>query len=71
MLIDTLEAMLAGVTRKQIEALSPIRRMRLTQALRYLADIADPSKPADPRSGPLARLRDGERAENCTLPGHE
>jgi hypothetical protein len=63
--LDKIEAMIAGVTRDEIQALSPNRRQRLTQALRYLADLADPSKPADPRSGPLARLRDGERAENC------
>jgi hypothetical protein len=65
MLIDTLEALLEGITREQIASWSPVRRMRLTQALRYLADLADPSKPAEPRSGPLARLRAGERAENC------
>jgi hypothetical protein len=69
--LATIEALIEGITREQVEAMPPIRRQRLTQALRYLADLADPSRPADPRSGALASLRDGERPEDCTLPGHE
>lgn len=71
MTIATIEALIAGVTREQLEALSPLRRMRLAQMLRHVATLADPSKPANPRAGALARLRDGETAEDCTLPGHE
>jgi hypothetical protein len=69
--IDKIEALIAGVTREQIQQLSPIRRQRLTQALRYIADMADPSQKADPRSGALGQLRDGERAEDCDLPAHK
>ena len=69
--LSKIEALIAGVTRDEIRAMSPVHRMRLVQALRYLADLADPQKDSDPRAGALARLRDGERAEDCTLPGHE
>jgi hypothetical protein len=63
--IATLEALLEVVTKEQLEALSPIRRMRLAQTLTYVAGLADPRKPPDPRSGPLALLHAGERSENC------
>jgi hypothetical protein len=65
MTIATIEALLACVSQEQLQVLSPVRRMRLAQILRHVATMADPSKPADPREGALARLRDGERAENC------
>jgi hypothetical protein len=63
--LEHLEAMAEGITREDLEALTPIRRVRLAQLLRHLATLADPTRPADPRAGALARLRDGERAENC------
>jgi hypothetical protein len=66
--LDKIDALVAGVTRAEIEALPPTHRMRLAQALRHVADLADPAKPAGQRSGALARLQDGERAEDCTLP---
>jgi hypothetical protein len=69
--IDKVEALIAIISRAEIQQLSPIRRQRLTQALRYLADMADTAKKADPRSGALAQLRDGERAEDGDLTGHK
>ena len=69
--LDKIDALVAGVARAEIEAMPPARRQRLAQALRHVADLADPPKPDAPKEGTLARLQSGERAEDCTLPGHE
>jgi hypothetical protein len=62
--IQKLDAMMSGVTRSEIEQLSPAHRQRLAQVLRHIADLADPpKKPDTPSSGVLCDLDDGYRSE--------
>jgi hypothetical protein len=63
-LIEQIEALVAAASKDEIQALPPIRRQRLTQALRYLADQIDPAKDSDPRASALAGIQGGERAED-------
>lgn len=58
--IDKAAALLAGITKAEIEALPPAHRERLAQALRRVADLADPPPPP-PKEGVLACLNRGER----------
>jgi hypothetical protein len=62
-----LEALVGAITREDFSKLPPAQRKHLAQLLRFIADLADPPKPA-PEPGPLALLSNGERAENCALP---
>jgi hypothetical protein len=65
-IIDKLNAMLAGMTRADIEALPPAQRERLAQLLRHLANIADPPARRTveiPKGGVLGDLGNGGRAE--------
>jgi len=62
--IHKIEDILSGVARSDIEKLNPAHRQRLAQALRHIADIADPpATPAEPEPGVLADLRDGQQLE--------
>jgi hypothetical protein len=58
--VDKAAALLAGITRAEVEALPPAHRQRLAQALRRVADFCDPPA-ALPKEGVLARLGQGER----------
>jgi hypothetical protein len=61
--IDTIDGLLAGITRRDIEMLEPALAKRLALALRRIADLADPpNTPRAPKSGVLADLRNGNRA---------
>lgn len=61
--LQKVEGLLAGITRSDIERMRPAYRRRFAQALRRVAEIADPQpKPEPPKAGVLARLHDGERA---------
>jgi hypothetical protein len=62
--IERIDALLAGITKADIEAMEPAVRRRLAKALRRLADLADPpAKPEEPKAGVLADLKDGQRVE--------
>ena len=62
LLIDKLDALLNGITRRDIESLTPEQRKRLALALRRIADIADRPERAKPKVGVLYDLNRGERA---------
>ena len=61
--IEKIDALMAGVTRADIQRMPPTHRQRLAQVLRYIADLADPPKAHSPKVGVLAELRDGQRVE--------
>jgi hypothetical protein len=63
--IHKIDDILSGVARSDIEKLNPAHRQWLAQALRHIADIADPppATPAEPEAGVLADLRDGQQLE--------
>ena len=61
--IEKIDALMAGVTRADIQRMPPAHRQRLAQVLRYIADLADPPKAHSPKAGVLAELRDGQRGE--------
>jgi hypothetical protein len=61
--IEKIDALMAGVTRADIERMPPAHRQRLAQVLRYIAHLADPPKVHSPKAGVLAELRDGQRVE--------
>jgi hypothetical protein len=63
LIIEKVDALLSGVTRKDIEHLAPEQRRRLAAALRHIADLADPPKVEQPKAGVLADLHRGVRAE--------
>jgi hypothetical protein len=45
--IVKIDALLAGITTADIENLPPVHRQRLAQALRRIADMADPPPKAE------------------------
>jgi hypothetical protein len=57
------DALVAGVTKAEIQRMPPAHRQRLAQVLRYIADLADPARCA-PRLDFLvsihARVRAGD-----------
>ena len=62
--IDKIDALLAGISKANIVGMPPANRRRLAQALRHVADLADPpQRPEPPRSGILADLKSGARTE--------
>jgi hypothetical protein len=62
--IDRIDALLAGITKADIQAMPSALRRRLAQALRRIADLADPlAKPAEADVGVLADLKDGQQIE--------
>lgn len=61
--IDRIDAVLAGITKADIEALRPEFRCRIARALRRVADLADAPKTEAPKVGVLADLGDGHRTE--------
>jgi hypothetical protein len=61
--IEKIDALMAGVTRADIQRMPPTHRQRLAQVLRHVADLADPPKVHSPKAGVLAQLRDGQRGE--------
>jgi hypothetical protein len=62
-LAQKVEALLHGVTRRDLERMKPEQRRKLALALRRIADIADPpAYSAPPKSGVLCALYSGERA---------
>jgi hypothetical protein len=61
--IEKIDALMAGVTRADIQRMPPAHRQRLAQVLRHIADLADPPKTHNPDSGVLGELRDGHRVE--------
>jgi hypothetical protein len=61
--IEKIDALVAGVTRADIQRMPPAHRQRLAQVLRHIADLADPPRPQSPGAGVLAELRDGQRVE--------
>jgi hypothetical protein len=56
-LIEKIDALIAGLSKNDLERMPPLHRQRLAQALRRVADLADP--PAPPPSGVLSELEDG------------
>jgi hypothetical protein len=55
-----------GLTRADIEKMPPANRRRLAQALRHIANIADPPPKRTveiPKAGILGDLRNGAREE--------
>jgi hypothetical protein len=57
------EALLHGLTRRDLEKMKPEQRKNLAAALRRIADLADPpALPAMPKSGVLFDLHRGNRA---------
>jgi hypothetical protein len=63
LIIEKVDALLSSVTRADIEHLAPAQRRRLAAVLRHIANLADPPKQEQPKSGVLADLRRGVRAE--------
>jgi hypothetical protein len=64
MAIDRIDALLGGITRADIQAMPPALSRRLAQALRRIADLADPpTKAAEADVGVLADLKYGQRIE--------
>jgi hypothetical protein len=61
--IEKIDALMAGVTRADIQRMPPAHRQRLAHVLRYIADLADPPKANGPNAGVLAELKDGQRVE--------
>jgi hypothetical protein len=60
--MDKIDGLMAGLSRNDIERMSPVARQRLAQALRRVANLCDPPPPPPAqRSGVLAALKDGER----------
>ena len=60
MAIHRIDALLAGITGADIEAMEPALRRRLAKALRRVADLADPpAKPEEAKAGVLADLGGG------------
>lgn len=66
LLIHKIDALLSGVTRRDVEHLNPAQRQRLAFVLRAIADLADPPYKASPkpakseaRSGVLYALKAG------------
>jgi hypothetical protein len=55
--IDKVDALLTGITKAEIEAMSPDLRRRLALALRRVADLADPPP------GIRQELGDGKRSD--------
>jgi hypothetical protein len=62
LIVEKLDALLNGLTRRDIERLTPEQRKRLALALRRIADIADRPERAKPKVGVLYDLGRGERA---------
>jgi hypothetical protein len=59
--LTKIDALVAGVTRAEIQALPPAHGQRLAQVLRHIADVADPpKKPERLKTGVLADLRGGQ-----------
>jgi hypothetical protein len=54
--IEKIDALISGVTRDDIKKMPPAPRQRLAQALRYIADLADPPRSDAPKAGVLAHL---------------
>jgi hypothetical protein len=47
--VEKIDALVAGITRDEIQRLPPAHRLRLAQALRHVADLCDPpAKAAEP-----------------------
>lgn len=68
LLIHKIDALLSGVTRRDVEHLNPAQRQRLAFVLRSIADLADPPHErflpkAEPRSGVLSDLKN---SANCS-----
>jgi hypothetical protein len=64
LIVEKIDALLNGVTRKDIEHLRPAQRQRLAAVLRHIANLADPpQKPEEPKTGVLFDLRDGRGAQ--------
>jgi hypothetical protein len=64
--ISKIDGLLAGITKADIEQMPPAHRQRLAVALRYIAEIADPSPigvTTMPKTGILNDLNNGVRAE--------
>jgi hypothetical protein len=63
-LVGKIDALMSGITRADTEKMPPAHRLRIAEALRRVAEIADPApRPEVPRAGVLADLRDGQRVE--------
>ena len=63
LLIEKIDALLAGVTRSEVEHLAPAQRQRLAFVLRHIANLADPPNADAPKAGILADLKRGVRSE--------
>jgi len=52
--IEKIDALVAGISRDEIQRMPPVHRQRLAQALRYVADLCDPpTKAAEPPKAAL------------------
>jgi hypothetical protein len=61
---NKIAALLTGLTRNQVEAVSPIARQQLADQCKRIAALSEPSPPAATvKAGVLSRLKDWERSE--------
>jgi hypothetical protein len=58
--LGKIDALIAGITRDDVQKMPQAHRQRLAQALRYVADLCDPPA-SPPSSGVLAALRENPR----------
>jgi hypothetical protein len=59
---DKIEGLMTAVTQSELDAMAPAARRRFADLCRHMADRAEPRRGA-PKSGVLARLKEGERAQ--------
>lgn len=61
-LANRVTALLTGLTRGQVEAMSPIERQQLADQCRRITALADPPRNGEPK-GLLSNLKDTPRDE--------
>jgi hypothetical protein len=63
--VERIVALVEALSRnpEAFEEMAPERRRMLRETCRYIAAMADPDKPAQPKSGVLSDLRRGQRQE--------
>jgi len=62
-IVEKVDALMAGMTKADIERLLPAGRQQLAQELRRVADLADPPTTNRQHAGVLRELGNGQRGE--------
>jgi hypothetical protein len=63
-LANKIAALLTGLTRNQVEAMSPVERQQLADQCRRITALADqPPRNGEPKEGLLSNLKDTPRDE--------